>query len=130
MRGPDKKPRTRRQIPLVQRLWARIQVGEPDECSDLRNDYEFAACPFITIGHTGEKLSSAAITLMKRRAFSSLGYPKLPPKPTLHEVAQWLEDMAISEQLQPQGRDMDAREWAATCLRAAAEDIRQVTSSI
>ena len=51
----------------------------------------------------------------ERREFNSVGYPMLPPKPTLCEVAQRFEDMAISEQLQQWGHHRDAREWAATC---------------
>lgn len=59
----------------------------------------------------------------KRRVFSKLGHPKLPKNPTLGEIGQWLRDKAIWETLQDAGREMDAREWAATCLIAAAENI-------
>lgn len=53
----------------------------------------------------------------------------LPDKPDVNEIAAWLEDKAIWEQAQPSGREMDAREWAATCLKAAAEDLRRTHSS-
>lgn len=61
-----------------------------------------------------------------RREFNSVGHPELPEKPTLREVAKWLRDKALWEQLQPYGREMDAREWASTCLTAAAEDTEAV----
>ncbi len=60
-----------------------------------------------------------------RRRFNSVGCPQLPASPTIPEIAQWLDDLARWEQLQPMGRQMDAREWAATCLQIAAEDLRQ-----
>ena len=60
-----------------------------------------------------------------RRSFNSVGCPKLPESPTIPEIAQWIDDLARWEQLQPAGRDMDAREWAATCLQSAADNLRQ-----
>lgn len=58
-----------------------------------------------------------------RREFNSVGHPQLPAKPSLSEVVKWLKDLALWQQLQPYGREMDAREWAATCLNVAAEDL-------
>jgi hypothetical protein len=58
-----------------------------------------------------------------RRLYNKVGHPKLPDNPTLSEVAQYLREDAIWEQLQPSGREMDAREWAATCLNSAADTI-------
>jgi hypothetical protein len=74
----------------------------------------------------GSDCSSTPCSAIRRR-FNSVGCPKLPEKPTIPEIAQWLDDLARWEQLQPAGREMDAREWAATCLQSTAEDLRQNT---
>jgi hypothetical protein len=58
-----------------------------------------------------------------RRKFNKVGNPSLPENPTLPEIAVWLRDKAKWEELQEAGREMDAREWASTCLKCAADDI-------
>jgi hypothetical protein len=60
-----------------------------------------------------------------RRAFNSVGHPMLPDKPDVLEIARWLRDKAVWEELQPSGREMDARVWAATCLTCAAEELER-----
>jgi len=64
-----------------------------------------------------------------RREFNSVGHPELPAKPDLKEIARWLRDKAIWEELQYGGREMDARKWAATCLVTAAEDLERTHPS-
>ncbi len=60
-----------------------------------------------------------------RRKFNHVGHPELPDKPDVREIARWLRDKAVWEELQPHGREMDARKWAATCLISAAEDLER-----
>jgi len=60
-----------------------------------------------------------------RRAFNSVGHPILPDKPDVMEIARWLRDKAVWQELQPYGREMDARVWAATCLIHAAEELER-----
>lgn len=59
-----------------------------------------------------------------RRRFNGVGCPVLPEGPTVPEIVQYLRDKAGWEKLQPYGRDMDAREWAANALECAAERIK------
>jgi hypothetical protein len=59
-----------------------------------------------------------------RRTFNDVGCPVLPAKPTAAEIVQYLRDRAGWEKLQPYGREMDAREWAANALECAAERIK------
>lgn len=68
-------------------------------------------------GRTPEKRSI-------RRTFNDVGCPVLPAKPTTDEIVQYLRDKAGWEKLQPYGRDMDAREWAANALECAADRIK------
>lgn len=60
-----------------------------------------------------------------RREFNKVGHPRLPEKPSLQEIALWLRDKAIWEELQPNGREPNSRAWAKACLICAAEDIEQ-----
>lgn len=60
-----------------------------------------------------------------RRKFNSVGHPELPEKPDVREIAKWLRDKALWEQLQPSEPGCSAREWAATCLETAAEDLER-----
>lgn len=60
-----------------------------------------------------------------RREFNRVGHPELPTKPDVLEIARWLRDKAVWEELQQHGREMDARAWAATCLKTAAEDLER-----
>ena len=60
-----------------------------------------------------------------RRKFNKVGCPQLPENPTIAEISRWLHDKAKWQEIQPYGREMDAREWAATCLNSAAEDLMQ-----
>lgn len=73
----------------------------------------------------GRKPSKPAI----RRIFNDVGCPKLPPNPTTDEIVQYLRDKAGWEKLQPYGRNMDAREWAATALECAAERVKAASSA-
>jgi len=49
----------------------------------------------------------------------------LPDRPNKKQIAHWLRDKAAFERSQYGGRQMDAREWAATCLTCAAEDLER-----
>lgn len=60
-----------------------------------------------------------------RRIFNKVGCPKLPQDPTRKEIISYIKDKSIREQLQPHGKNMDAREWAATCLNSVAEEIER-----
>lgn len=63
-----------------------------------------------------------------RKKYNKVGCPELPDKPTINEIVSYLKEKAIWEELQPYGRKMDAREWAATCLKSAAETIEASVS--
>jgi hypothetical protein len=63
-----------------------------------------------------------------RRKFNAVGNPELPANPTPAEIASYLKDTAIRQRLQPYGREMDAREWAAVVLESAADDIRRASA--
>ncbi len=58
-----------------------------------------------------------------RRAFNKVGHPELPKNPSYREIAQWLRDKAVWEELQPSGQEMNARAWSSACLKCAAEDV-------
>jgi hypothetical protein len=61
----------------------------------------------------------------KRRSFNSVGCPQLPLKPTAWEIAQFVRDSANWERIQPYGHEMNARQWAATCLDSVAGEIER-----
>jgi len=59
-----------------------------------------------------------------RELFNEVNCPILPYHPSVSEILIYLKNKATRERSQPYGREMDAREWAATVLEGIVENIK------